>query len=111
MAFSGGEVSRAIDGIRAQAAAVAAHLQREIPAAAAGKVDIRVTTGDPARVILHFASELHADLIVIGVPPRGRVDETLFGSTLRRLVRRATSPVLVLPVVAGAHEWLVGPTR
>ena len=108
MAFSGGEASKAIDEIHAQAATVAARLRREVPVAAAGQVDVRVTTGDPSRVILHVASDIHADLIVLGVPPRGRVDETLFGSTLRRVVRRATVPVLVLPVVAGAHEWLWG---
>jgi len=43
-----------------------------------------------------------------GVPPRGRVDEVLFGSTIRSVPRRATIPVLVLPVVAGAHEWIAG---
>jgi nucleotide-binding universal stress UspA family protein len=47
---------------------------------------------------------------VMGVPPRGRMDEVLFGSTLREVVRQAVSPVLVLPVVAGAHEWVVGAT-
>jgi nucleotide-binding universal stress UspA family protein len=110
MALSGGEAAKAIDEVHAEAANAAARLRREIPATAAGQVDSRVTTGDPARGILHVAAEVHADLIVMGVPPRGRVDEVLFGSTLRGVVRRTTSPVLVLPVVAGAHEWLVGAT-
>jgi hypothetical protein len=30
----------------------------------------------------------------------------LFGSTLRSVLRRAKVPVLVLPVLAGAHKWL-----
>ena len=67
-----------------------------------------MTTGEPHRGILDVASQVGADLIVMGVPPRGRVDEVLFGSTLRGVLRRATTPVLVLPVVAGAHEWVVG---
>ena len=92
------------------AAAVDRRLRRAIPVAAARQVDARVTTGDPAPGILYVASGVDADLIVIGVPPRRRVGEALFGSTLRGVVRRATIPVLVLPIVAGAHEWLVGTT-
>ena len=108
MVFSGSEAFGAIDEVHAEAANVAARLRREIPASAASQVDSRVTTGDPHRGILDVAAQVNADLIVMGVPPRGRVDEVLFGSTLRGVLRRATSPVLVLPVVAGAHEWVVG---
>ena len=108
MAFSGSEASGAIDEAHAEAVKVAARLRSEIPAAAAGQVDSRVTTGDPHRGILDVAADVNADLIVMGVPPRGRIDELLFGSTLRDVLRLATSPVLVLPVVAGAHEWVVG---
>ena len=70
------------------------------------RVDARVTTGDPHRGILDIASEVKADFIVMGVPPRSRFDEVLFGSTLRSVLRRAKIPVLVLPVLAGAHKWL-----
>jgi len=45
----------------------------------------------------------------MGVPPRTRFDEVLSGSTLRNVLRRATIPVLVLPVPAGAYEWLGEP--
>ena len=107
MVFSGSEAFGAMDEAHAEAANVAARLRREIPASAAHQVDSRVTTGDPHHGILDVASQVQADLIVMGVPPRGRVDEVLFGSTLRGVLRRATSPVLVLPVVAGAHEWVV----
>ena len=108
MVFSGSEALSAIDEVHAEAANTAARLRSEIPASAAGQVDSRVTTGDPHRGILDVAAKERADLIVMGVPPRGRVDEVLFGSTLRGVLRRATTPVLVLPVVAGAHEWIVG---
>jgi nucleotide-binding universal stress UspA family protein len=107
MVFSGSEAFAAIDEVHTEAASVAARLRREIPAAAS-HVDLRVTTGDPHRGILDVAAQIQADLIVMGVPPRGRIDEVLFGSTLRGVLRRATMPVLVLPVVAGAHEWVVG---
>jgi nucleotide-binding universal stress UspA family protein len=111
MVFSGSEAFGAIGEAHAEAAKVAARLRREIPASAAGHVDARVITGDPSLGILDVASQAQADLIVMAGPPRGRVDEVLFGSTLRRVLRRATSPVLVLPVVAGAHEWIISPGR
>ena len=110
MVFSGGEALNAIDEMHAKAAKVAARLRRAIPASAAGRVDSRVTTGEPQHGILDVAAQVDADLIVIGVPPRSRFDEVLFGSTLRGVVRRASCPVLVVPVVAGAHEWIVGAT-
>ena len=110
MVFSGGEAANAIDEAHADAVNVATRLRQEIPGPLAERVEPRVTTGDPSRGILDVASEVNADLIVMGVPPRGRMDEVLFGSTLRGVLRRATLPVLVLPVVAGGHEWLVGAT-
>jgi nucleotide-binding universal stress UspA family protein len=106
MVFSGGEAIRVARNLRGQAAQVADHLRRKIPANASIRVDARVTSGDPHRGILDIASEVKADLIVMGVPPRSRVDEVLFGSTLRSVLRRTKIPVLVLPVPAGAYRWL-----
>ena len=101
-----GEALRVARNLKGQAAQVAEHLRRKIPADANIRVDARVTTGDPHRGILDVASEVKADLIVMGVPPRGRFDEVLFGSTLRSVLRRAKIPVLVLTVLAGAYKWL-----
>jgi nucleotide-binding universal stress UspA family protein len=75
MVFSGSEAFGAIDEVHAEAADVAARLRREIPPSAASQVDSRVTTGDPHLGILDVASQVQADLIVMGVPPHGRVDE------------------------------------
>ena len=110
MVFSAGEASNAIDDVHAEAFDAATRLRQEIPEILAERVQPRVTTGEPSRGILDVASQVKADLIVMGVPPRGRMDEVLFGSTLRGVLRRARIPVLVLPVVAGGHEWLVGAT-
>jgi nucleotide-binding universal stress UspA family protein len=104
MVFSGGEALRVTRNLRGQSAQVAEHLQRKIPATARLRVTARVTTGDPHRGILDIASEVNADLIVMGVPPRSRLDEVLFGSTLRNVLRRAKVSVLVLPVLAGAYR-------
>lgn len=68
-------------------------------------LDARVTTGAPHRQILDIA-EVKGDLIVMGVPPRNRLDEALFGSTVRNLVRLVKIPVLMIPVPAGASKWL-----
>jgi nucleotide-binding universal stress UspA family protein len=106
MVFSGGEASRAIRNMRGREAHVAEHFRRKIPANMNIRVDARVTSGDSHHGILDIASEVRADLIVIGVPPRSRFDEVLFGSTLRGVLRRAKTPVLVLPVLAGAYKWL-----
>jgi nucleotide-binding universal stress UspA family protein len=105
-AYSGGEALRVTRNLRGQAAQVAERLRRKVPADVRLRVDARVTTGDPHRGILDVASEVNADLIVMGVPPRSRFDELLSGSTLRSVLRRTKIPVLVLPVLAGAYSWL-----
>ena len=95
MVFSGGEALKVARNLRGQAAQVAERLRRKIPSNIRLRVDARVTTGDPHRGILEIASEVDADLIVMGLPPRTRFDEVLFGSTLRKVLRRTKIPVLV----------------
>jgi nucleotide-binding universal stress UspA family protein len=108
MVFSGGEALRVTRNMKGRAAQVAAQFRTKIPTNASLRVEVRVTTGAPHRGILEIASEVNADLIVMGVPPRSRIDEVLFGSTLRFILRRAKTPVLVVPVLAGAYRWLDG---
>ena len=104
MPFSGGEAGRAARRLRDQASGAAERLREKLPVDV--RVDARVTTSEPHRAILDVASEIDADLIVMGIPTRSRFDEVLFGSTLRRVLRRTKIPVLVLPVPAGAYHWL-----
>ena len=104
--YSGGEAAKVARNLQAQAAAVGARLRKKVPADVRIRVDEHVTTGDPHRAILEVASRVDADLIVMGVAPRSRFDEMLAGSTLRNVLRRTNTPVLVLPVPAGAHKWL-----
>ena len=111
MVFSGGEAVRVARNLQGQAAQVAERLRQKIPANVRIRVDARVTTGDPHRGILGIASEVKADLIVMGVPPRSRFDEVLFGSTLRNVLRRTKIPVLVLPVLAGSVQMVGGDGR
>ena len=111
MVFSGGEALRVTRNLRAQAAQVAEHLRQKIPADVSIRVDARVTTGDPHRGILDIASEVKADLIVMGVPPRSRFDEVLFGSTLRTVLRRAKIPVLDTSSTCRSEQMVGGDGR
>jgi nucleotide-binding universal stress UspA family protein len=83
-----------------------AHLRMEaaIPRELLASLDvqIRVLEGVPHRRILGYASQVNADLIVIGAGARGF--RRIFGSTTSRLVRGAAIPVLVLPADAETQE-------
>ena len=81
-------------------------LRRRVSAEELSRVDVRFVKGTPNRGILDVASEVKADVIVVGVAPRGTVDEALSTSTSGTVLRHATCPVLFVPVAAGAHEWL-----
>jgi nucleotide-binding universal stress UspA family protein len=106
MVFSGGEALRVTRNLSGDSARIAEQLRRKIPADLDVRVDVRVITGEPQRGVLDIAAEVNADLIVMGVATRARIEERLFGSTLRAILRRAAIPVLVLPIVAGSHKWL-----
>jgi len=60
-----------------------------------GSCEVAVDVGDPARVIERIASELHADLIVVG-QARHRWMHPL-GSVPTRLAHHAEQPVLIVP--------------
>lgn len=53
--------------------------------------------GIPMEEIIKLTRELSIDLVVIGTHGYGLVQEALMGGTARRVVRRSTIPVLVVP--------------
>jgi nucleotide-binding universal stress UspA family protein len=55
-----------------------------------------VTLGKAYQEIVRVAQAQAADLIVLGVHGRGRLDLMLFGSTTNRVVREAPCPVLAI---------------
>lgn len=61
------------------------------------KVEFRVTVGKPAVGILHEASAMQADLIVLSSHGRSGLRKLFFGSTTERVLRETTIPVLVTP--------------
>ena len=103
--FSGSEAWEVVRRLPAQKEAVAERLRRRAAFLGADAIDTEVATGVVDGAILEIARRSDTDLIVMGIAHRSWLDRALFGSTLRRVLRRATVPVLVIPVVAGAHTW------
>ena len=105
-ALSGGEAWRLLQRLPAEVEALSKRLKRKAMALGSADAEPVVVTGDAFRGIVATAKDTYADLIVMGVAPRSRFDEALFGSTLRAVLSWATVPVLVVPVIGGAHEWI-----
>jgi nucleotide-binding universal stress UspA family protein len=60
-------------------------------------VRVHTAEGDAAREIVRHASELQADLIVMGTHGRGGFDRFALGSVTEKVLRKAPCPVLTLP--------------
>jgi nucleotide-binding universal stress UspA family protein len=54
--------------------------------------------GIPYQAINRVAAEINADLIVMNLHGKGRLERALLGSTAERVIRTATIPVLSLPL-------------
>jgi nucleotide-binding universal stress UspA family protein len=63
-----------------------------------------VRTGVPAAVLLDYADETDADLVVVATDASRSLDRHLATSVARRLVRQATVPVLVVPKLEGTSS-------
>ncbi len=61
--------------------------------------DIKVSMGDPVTEIVKEARDGNYDLVVIGKHGRGPIEETVMGTTARRVLRRCNQPVMVVPLV------------
>jgi nucleotide-binding universal stress UspA family protein len=106
MVFSGGEAWRLLRRLPVNAEARSEVVKRTARAHGAPNAEPVVATGDAHRLIVDTVTETAADLIVMGVAPRSWMDEMVSGSTLRAVLRHATVPVLVVPVVAGDYDWV-----
>ena len=94
LVFSGSQAWEVVRRLPGRKDAVAARLRRKAAFLRAGDVDAVVATGAAVGAILENARRSNPDLIVMGSPHRSWFDRVLFGSTLRRVLRRATVPVL-----------------
>jgi nucleotide-binding universal stress UspA family protein len=85
--------------VRAQAAE---RLNRLVALVSDGRVPISTILADgvPYETINRLAQQNNADLIVINLQGKGRLERTLLGTTAERVIRTATVPVLSLPLPA-----------
>ncbi len=94
-----------VDEIRAQAAE---RLSRMVALVSDGSIPITtvITEGVAYESINNVAAEQNADLIVINLQGKGRLERALIGATAERVIRTATVPVLSLPLPATyADRW------
>jgi nucleotide-binding universal stress UspA family protein len=111
--------------LRLQFGAGVAHINRElrrlIPSGATNwsRIDTTTVAGEARERILTVASRARADLIVLGLPRRSRFAELVAGTTVHSVLRRATSPVLLVPgpptppryQLAEERALMLGPSR
>jgi len=64
-------------------------------------VETEVTTGVPADGILELVKDKEIDLVVMGTHGRGGINRVIFGSTVSRVVRQPTCPVLTVRMKSG----------
>jgi nucleotide-binding universal stress UspA family protein len=83
-----------------------AQLRKAVPEAARTFCEVteRVETGSAWTEILRIASQMDAELIVMGAHTSGAVGRMLFGSTTNHVVRRASCPVLVIQEPRKRHS-------
>ncbi|MDZ7630018.1 MAG: universal stress protein [Gemmatimonadaceae bacterium] len=60
-------------------------------------IDTVPLTGNVGKELVAFAGRVHADVIVVGRHQRSLVERVVLGSTATRVVRTATSAVMVVP--------------
>lgn len=75
-------------------------------------VGVHLRAGDPVRELIQLATEVHADVIVIGSHRGSHIKNWIAGSTVERLLGDATFPVLVAnpkPKEPVKHEPVILP--
>ena len=60
---------------------------------------IHVYEGDPELEILNMVKTLNADMVVMGTHAKGITEHTFLGSVARKVLRRVTVPILLVPPV------------
>jgi nucleotide-binding universal stress UspA family protein len=79
-----------------------------VAATIAGRFNGRITThlaaGEPAREILQLASDIDADVIVVGTHGKKAIERMVVGSVSLSVVKKARCPVVVARPKEYAHE-------
>src|SRR3569623_779290 len=102
---AGGEVQarRTAEIERDGATRALADTSATLRASAGGPVTTHVEPGPPDACLLLRASQIDADVIVLGMTGRSRVERWLLGSVAERVVRLSDRPVLLVPPETGAR--------
>ena len=67
-------------------------------------IDIRIEDGSPSQVILKAAEEINPDLIIMGSHRHTALEDAILGTTTRKVLHSATTPVMVVRIPEGFHE-------
>ncbi len=59
-------------------------------------IEITVTQGDPAQVIIELAKTKRYDLIIMGTRGKSAIQELLIGSVSQKVMHHASCPVMVV---------------
>jgi len=94
-------------GLRARAAE---RLNKLVALVSDGKVPITtvIAEGVPSEVIIELAANRKADLVIMDLHEKGRLERAVLGATAERVIRSAPVPVLSLPLPATyVSRWAV----
>ena len=96
--YSGGEAFRLIGEYRAQVDRISQQMRSAVPPDAFNwcHIETRAVSGIAHRTIVSTASELEADLIVMGQPERSGIERVVMASTATPVLRSAVCPVLLV---------------
>ena len=83
--------------IEQQLAQMCAEMNSHVSACTITQEQILIRSGVPFDEILKVVRQMAADMIVIGTHGYGMVQDVLLGGTARRLVRKSSKPVVVVP--------------
>ncbi len=76
--------------------AIDADYRPRVPPGVNFEVEMRI--GDAARMILDFAEQQGVDLLILGRQGSGAITQWLLGNVTGKVARKATCPVLVVPM-------------
>jgi nucleotide-binding universal stress UspA family protein len=66
---------------------------------------VLICAGNPVEEILKTAEEQNCDMLVLGSHGKGFLKHGLLGSVSRKVLDRASKPVVIIPLPADAMEW------
>lgn len=88
--------SELLDSAETKMASFCGEIEEYCLKAGVGKLDYKVFVGDVAEQIVEYATEVSADLIIMGTHGYKGLEKIMFGSVADKVVRSANCPVLTI---------------